>query len=64
MASDKIEQQFEIESTHLEWLEGIADEYSLMDASKALRVLLDYAVQDGDQDLIFADENMRCRFCG
>jgi hypothetical protein len=64
MASDKIEQTVEIESTHLEWLEGIADEYSLMDASKALRVLLDFAVQDGDQDLIFADENMRCRFCG
>ena len=64
MASDKIEQAFEIESTHLEWLEGIADEYGLMDASKALRVLLDFAVQDGDQDLIFADENMRCRYCG
>lgn len=64
MASDKIEQTFEIESTHIEWLEGIAEEYSFMDSSKALRVLLDFAVQDGDQDLIFADENMRCRFCG
>ena len=64
MGSDKLEQTFEIESTHLEWLEGIADEYSFMDASKALRVLLDFAIQDGDQNLIFADENMRCRYCG
>ena len=45
-------------------LEEVADEYDMADESKALRVLLDYAVQDVSKDLIFSDENMRCHFCG
>ena len=40
--------------------EEVADEYDMADESKALRVLLDYAVQDVSKDLIFSDENMRC----
>ena len=64
MAHDKIEHTFEVETEQREWLDKIADEYGLMDESKALRVLLDFAIQDGDADLIFADENMRCRYCG
>ena len=64
MPHDPIEHEFEIESSHREWLDKIADEYSFMDESKALRVLLDYAIQDGDAELIFADTNMRCLHCG
>jgi hypothetical protein len=64
MASDKVTNPFEIESEQNDWLDEVAEEYSLQDSSKALRVLLDYAIQDGDKDLIFATENMRCRFCG
>ncbi len=64
MAQDKIDHTFEIESEQRKWLDDIVEEYNFMDESKALRVLLDYAIQDGDQDLIFADENMRCRYCG
>ncbi len=64
MADDKIELTFEIAGGQGEWLDRMADEYSFIDASKALRVLLDYAIQDADPDLIFADENMRCRYCG
>ena len=64
MPSDKIEQTFEIESEQSEWLGEVAGEYGLADEDKALRVLLDFAMEDGDKDLIFAAENMRCRFCG
>ena len=64
MASDKVTNPFEIEREQNDWLDEVAEEYSLQDSSKALRVLLDYAIQDGDKDLIFATENMRCRFCG
>ena len=64
MASDKVEQTFEIESEQSEWLGEVAGEYGLADEDKALRVLLDFAMEDGDKDLIFATENMRCRFCG
>jgi hypothetical protein len=64
MPNDAVEQEFEVESRHVEWLDKIADEYNFMDESKALRVLLDYAIQDGDKELIFSDSNMRCLHCG
>ncbi len=64
MASDKVAHTFDIESEQRDWLGEIAEEYGFADEDKALRVLLDFAIQDGDNDLIFADENMRCRFCG
>jgi hypothetical protein len=64
MPSDKVTHEFEIESEHREWLEEVADEYDFQDESKALRVLLDYAIQDADKDMVFSNENMRCRYCG
>ena len=64
MPSDKIDQTFEIEQEQFDWLGKVAEDYELEDASKAMRVLLDFAIQDGDSDAIFAVENMRCRFCG
>ena len=64
MAMNKVDQSFEIEQEQLEWLGEVAKNYKLADEAKALRVLLDFAIQDGDSDLIFSAENMRCRFCG
>lgn len=64
MPMNKIDQTFEIEQEQLDWLGEIATNYGLADEAKALRVLLDFAIEDGDKDLIFSDENMRCRFCG
>ncbi len=64
MPSNKIDQTFEIEQQQFDWLGKIVEDYGLTDEAKALRVLLDFAVQDGDKDLIFSSENMRCRFCG
>ena len=53
---------FEIYFDSYEMLRDIAERYRLPDASKALRVLLDYAATDGDWDEIFAKP--RCRRCG
>ena len=64
MPSDKIAQTVEIERAQSDWLGEIAKDYRLPDNAKALRVLLDFAIQDGDRDLIFSRDNMRCRFCG
>lgn len=64
MPMNKTDQTFEIEQEQLDWLGEIAENYGLADEDKALRVLLDFAIQDGDSDLIFSAENMRCRFCG
>ncbi len=64
MPMNKVDQTFEIEQEQFDWLGETAEKYGLTDEAKALRVLLDFAIQDGDSDLIFSDENMRCRFCG
>lgn len=57
----KINESFEIQADHKEWLESMVEEYNLTDASKALRILLDYALEDGDAGEIF--QTVRCRHC-
>ena len=47
----------------MEWLDSVTEEYGLPDESKALRILLDYAIEEGNKDEIFSDINMRCRYC-
>ena len=60
----KITISVEVEDEQPDWLTENSVEYGLSDQSKALRVLLDYAIQDVDAELIFSDDNSRCRFCG
>ena len=56
--------QIEVEADQAAYLEEMAQKYGLADQSKALRVLLDYAIQDADDDTIFdMSTNMRCRHC-
>ena len=62
MAGAKISATFEINADAGEMLERIVARYDLPDASKALRILLDFAATDGDWDEIFG--NVRCRRCG
>ena len=62
MAGDKIEMAFEINVDAGDMLARIVERYDLPDASKALRILLDYAATDGDWDEIFG--RVRCRRCG
>lgn len=64
MPKDKVTATLELERDQLEWLNTIADQYGLADESKAARVLIDFASQDADGELIFAAENSRCRHCG
>ena len=53
----------EVEGDQAAYLKKMAEEYGLADESKALRVLLDYAIADGDKELIYDMRNMRCRHC-
>ncbi len=64
MPMNKVAQNFEIEQAQLDWLGEMAKGYGLADESKAMRVLLDFAIQDADNETIFAPQNARCRFCG
>lgn len=62
MQKHKIVQPVEIEADQLEWLREMAENHELADISKALRVVLDYAMMDADEDDVFG--TIRCRRCG
>ncbi len=62
MQKHKVVESVEIEADQLEWLRDMAESYQLADVSKALRVVLDYAMMDLDEDDIFGV--IRCRRCG
>ena len=61
--SEKIEFDIKIENEQLEWVESKVAEFDLDDSSKAIRILLDYAILECNPEDIFSDENMRCRHC-
>ena len=62
MQKHKIIESVEIESDQLDWLKEMATTHELTDFSKALRVVLDHAMMDADEDDIFGA--IRCRRCG
>jgi hypothetical protein len=62
MQKHKIIEKVEIEADQLEWLKEMAENHQLADFSKALRIVLDHAMMDADEDDIFAA--IRCRRCG
>jgi len=62
MGGDKVGKELEINVLHVQFLEEMAKKYDLPDRDKALRCLLDYAMAEGDRDLIFRE--IRCLHCG
>ena len=60
---NRIQLRYSVEDDHAKWLKQVAERYDLENESKALRVLLDFAIRDVDPDLVFHIENMRCRHC-
>lgn len=61
MTHSKTSVEAVIQTEHKEWLEDMTSKHSLKDTSKALRVLLDYAIEEDAEEKIFQQE--RCRFC-
>lgn len=61
MSGTKVERPFEVNEDHVDWLKQMASKYDLPDESKALRVLIAYAMIDGDLDAIFSE--IRCQQC-
>ncbi len=58
----KMTVSFEIEADQQAWLENKAKDHDLPDASKALRVLLDYAMEETEDNDVFG--KVRCLRCG
>ena len=61
MAGDKTERNVMLSDEQVDFLEEMAKQYDLPDVDKVLRVLIDYAMEDGDQEEIF--EQIRCLRC-
>jgi hypothetical protein len=61
MGGTKIDHSFEVNEDHVDWLTQMASKYDLPDEAKALRVLISYAMVDGDLDSIFSE--IRCQQC-
>lgn len=61
MTKDKVSETYIVQANQKAWLEQMAQAHNLKDASKALRVLLDYAIEDGDAQEIFG--KIRCTRC-
>ena len=61
MSGDKVAQSFQVSPAHLDFLREMVRTYDLPDIDKAVRILLDYAMEDGDQDEIFKE--IRCLRC-
>lgn len=61
MGGIKITEEFSVNEEHVTWLEDMAKKYDLEDRNKALRVVLEYAIQEGDEPTIF--EEIRCHHC-
>ncbi len=60
--SDNATEQSALYADHRKFLQEMAATYKLQDEQKALRVLVTYAIQEGDRDQIF--KYVRCRHCG
>ncbi len=60
--SDNATEQSALNAEHRKFLQEMAARYELEDEQKVLRVLVTYAMQEGDLDQIF--KYVRCRHCG
>ena len=60
--SDNATEQSALYAEHFKFLREMAARYELKDEQKVLRVLVTYAMQEGDLDQIF--KYVRCRHCG
>ena len=61
MPDNKTNMDVVIQAEQKEWLQAMASKHSLSDVSKTLRVLIDYAIEEGSEGEIF--DYVRCRYC-
>ncbi|MSP51434.1 MAG: hypothetical protein EXQ91_03450 [Alphaproteobacteria bacterium] len=61
MAGEKVEVTVSLNTDMVESLKEWSSKYELPDISKALRVILDFVIEDGNKDEIFG--KIRCSRC-
>ncbi len=60
--SENIEYTLELKEDQYQYLTEMVDKYSLDDESKALRCLINFAIEEADHEESIFDE-IRCRHC-
>lgn len=61
MGGRKTELTLDLNNDHLQWLKSMQQTYGLFDTAKAVRVVLDYVMEEADPATIF--EEVRCNHC-
>ena len=61
MGGIKQTQEIELNENHLQWLTSMTEKYGLSDNDKALRIILDYVMDEADQTVVFTE--IRCNHC-
>jgi hypothetical protein len=61
MAGDNVPLSLEIQADALTYLDEMMEKHDMPDRGKAICALLDYAIQDGDPEVIFGE--IRCLRC-
>ena len=61
MAGEKVDLTFSVYTDMAEMLDEVQKKYELPDASKTMRVILDYIMHDADKDEVFT--KIRCHRC-
>ncbi len=61
MGGFKLEHTFDLNEDHLNWLKEMTEKYALDDEAKALRIVLDYVMEEADETTLF--EEIRCNHC-
>ncbi len=61
MGGIKTKHSFDLNDDHVEWLKEMTEKFSLEDVGKALRIVLDYVMEEANQETVF--EVIRCNHC-
>lgn len=61
MGGRKSSQLVELNEDQLLWLRKMTEEYGLSDTDKALRIVLDYIVDEVEPSVVFGE--VRCNHC-
>lgn len=51
----------ELNQSHVDWLKEMMALYGLFDEDKALRIALEYVMEEADQEAVFTE--VRCNHC-
>ncbi|HEB27764.1 MAG TPA: hypothetical protein ENI05_08305 [Porticoccus sp.] len=61
MGGVKVEHTFDLNEDHIAWLKGMTDKFSIEDEGKAMRIVLDYVMEEAALETVF--EVIRCNHC-